>query len=100
MAIDFEVIFTKKARRQVEEIYKYIALNLHNDPAAKKLMQKIDSTVRNLAKFPDLHPVSRMRKYRKCVIDGYLLFYKVDKKNKAVYVMAVYHALQNYGRLF
>jgi len=69
-----------------------------NEIAANKLMSKIDLRIKNLAQFPKMHPVSSIENCRKCVVDNFVLFYKTDDAQKTVYVVDIFHGLQNYYR--
>ena len=100
MDIKYQVVFTEKAKHQINDIYEYISVNLFDDNAAKNLMAKIESKLKYLAAFPMMHPVSKVKFYRKCIIDNYIAFYKVDEVHKTVVIMAVYHGSQDYESYF
>ena len=92
----YEVIFSENVERQIDDIYDYIATNLSNITAARKLMRKIRDNVKYLKTSPYIFPVSRIIDCRQCVIDNYILFFEIDESEHKVKVLHIYHGSQDY----
>ena len=79
MDTKYEVIITNKAKRDLKEIYNYIS---------KSLMAKSCSIIEYYKK--------RKYPYRKLLIKNYVAIYRVDYKNKLVYISRVVYGGRNY----
>ncbi len=84
-----EIIWTEPALNNVNEIAEYIAI--HNEQAAKALVQKIFSKVDRLTEHPDSGKVPAELKgfaFREVVVPPCRIFYKVaNEKVSILYVM-------------
>lgn len=49
-----KVLFTAEAKRDIEEIKKYISNQLHSPAGAERILILIINKISNLAKFPEL----------------------------------------------
>ena len=97
MDTKYNVIFAEDIAIKIEEIFEYICSNLFNETAANKLMAKLDSSINTLAHFPKMHPYSNIKKCRKCCVDNFIVFYRVDEVKRTVYLVDIFHGSQNYG---
>ena len=100
MDTKYQVFFTETAKKHIIGIYGYIADNYVDDFAVKNFMQKIDKKLCLLADFPKMYPISRIKDYRKINVDDYLVFYKLDEKQKIAQITAMYHGAQDYQKYF
>ena len=101
MAIRYEVILTGKAKVELEGIYKYISKSLISETAASSIMQKIENKILNLKKIPESYSIiepyiQTKEKYRKLIINNYIVVYRIDKENNKVYVISIIYGKRNY----
>lgn len=97
----FEVLLTRKAELQAQKILDYIFYDLENTQAAYSVEQDMKETVNRLSdvagslKLCD-DPKLRAKGYRTIHFKRhkYFLLYKID--GQKVYVIGVYHDLQDY----
>lgn len=86
-----------KAFQDIEDIYAYIALEKLAPDAAKAQTDRIWHALLELESLPQSHQdrlVGRFAKqgYKQLIIDNYIAIYKIDEKNKTVFVVTVqYH---------
>ena len=74
-----KIVFSPEARKDLVEIGDYIAIQLRNKSAARKLMIRIQETVSTLSQFPESGTPIRFSSpniaYRYLVCGSYLIFY-------------------------
>ena len=104
MSSEYALKFMPQAKRDLEEIYSYISTELSNEPAAIKLIDKIEQALRSLKKSPKRCPISdnpelAIKGYRKCVIANYIALYKTDDEQKQIIVTKVFYGRRNYANL-
>ncbi len=81
-----DVVFAPQAKTDLTEIGDYIAFQLHNKSAARRIIAQIRKTVMGLQRFPEmgtplLHvPVT----YRYLISGNYMIFYHLDDGNACV----------------
>jgi len=92
MDTKYKIIVSNTVDEKMDEIYAYISRN-----AGQKIMQKIEASIRHLAEFPCMYPISKIPGYRKFNVNNFIIFYQVDDKNKLVRIADIYHGAQNYG---
>lgn len=87
------VAFTAAARRDLNAIIDYIALD--NPAAAKKVFRAIAAVTRQLADFPKMGHTGRLPNTREIAVAGlpYIIVYHVA--NDAVTVIAVFHGARD-----
>jgi addiction module RelE/StbE family toxin len=81
---------TPIARRDMQEIRKYIADELQNPSAAKNILRKITAAYKRLPNMPYIgSPLSAIvdtpTDYRYLITGSYLIFYKVENPYVSVY---------------
>ena len=101
MDIKYEVILTKRAELELNDIYDYIANTLMEEKTANDLMNKIQNNILLLADTPEGFAVIENYKrkdfeYRRLPINNYVAIYRVDKENKKVYVIRIIYGGRNY----
>ena len=83
-----KVVFSPEAKRDLVQIGDYIAFSLHNKSSAKKLISKIQKTVRILQKFPEsgtpLDYAGPHILYRYLICDNYMIFYHLSDDQACV----------------
>ncbi len=100
----FHLKFTAAAYDDSEQIYSYISKKLLAETAADNLLEKIESSIMRLKKFPysgslvSDEPL-RKRGYRKLIIDNYIVFYLVNEMDKQAVIMRILYGAQNYQNI-
>ena len=100
----YKLEITQKASELLDRFLAYLLNQLKSDQAAKHLLSGIEEIYDRLAEDPWKFPVCidyvlRKREYRKAKIPGmaYLMIYRVNEDIRTVYVMGIFHELENYG---
>jgi toxin ParE1/3/4 len=70
-----KIIYTKRAKVELENLYNYIYFNLANPIAAKRFKANIIKPISNLEYFPYMGKKILNSKFR------YLIFYSVNNQN-------------------
>ena len=95
--MDYELYISEAADRDVEQTIDYIALRLHNPPAAAGFADRLSACYDRLAQNPALyaltpHPLFHALGIHKAPIGGYTVFYQYD--NTRVTVVRVLSELE------
>ncbi len=95
--MSWDIIYTAGARRDLKEIYGYIAYELLVPETAKRQMQRIMQEIRGLDEMP-----MRFRLYdrdpwhskglRFFPVDHYLVFYLPDEAEHTVYIVRIMYS--------
>jgi len=101
---NYNVIMTHSARDDLNGISLYIAKELKEPAAAKKLIGKIREAVLNLKEMPTRHSVVSdknlaIKGIRKIVVDNYLVFYVIFEEEKAVAIVRILYGRRNWANL-
>lgn len=97
----YKVLVTEKASEDLDGIVGYLAWELAKPQAALLLPDEIDAVYSRLAEIPLLYslcvqPLLSRMGWRKAVVRGYLMLYKVDEKEKTVFVERFFSDLEVY----
>lgn len=97
----YKVIITPTAFRELDRIYTYISEELYAKNAAKDLMGKIESEIKNLSSNPKIYPkIEKIdelnRIYRRIVVKKYIVLYTLDEENNIVFVSHIYYGKRDY----
>ena len=96
--MEFRVSLTPKAERDLEHIGRYIART--NVDAAYRFCDELVFATETLQTFPHRHGTfARRPNIRKIPYEAYLIFYKIDEKNKTVEILRFWHSARDQGRL-
>ena len=97
----YNLIITEKAEELLENIIDYLLNNLQNRSTAIHLLDNIEKIYGRIENNPYEFPYSQdnylhFKKYRDAVIPNmkYLVVYKIENKN--VYILGIFHDLENY----
>lgn len=95
----YNIQFTDKAIKDMEEIENYITLELCNEQAAKNVLKNIVDKIKRLSSFPlmgaSLSSVININTdYRYLVCGNYLAFYRVVDTN--IYIDRILYGQRNY----
>ena len=93
----YEVKLYARAYRDMEDIYAYIANNLHDPNAAQNIIDEIENAIFSLELMPERGAVRRSgiyanRNYRQLFVGNYIIVYRVKKEEKQVHIVTVRYA--------
>lgn len=97
----FKIVFTKNCKKDMDNIYEYISLKLDTPNSAKKLMRKVESTIRRLQEMPETYVIIKKyeeldMEYRRIVINNYVILYTISKEEKIIYITHMYYGGSDY----
>ena len=97
----YEIKITSSAIRGWDGIFDYIVNILGNRQAALDLAKEIEACYKKIKNHPFMYEYCndvRLKQwgYRKAIIKNYILVYRVDDKNKIVYILRIFYGRQNY----
>jgi len=101
----YDVQITDKAKRDLNEIVKYIKGILVNPDAASSLLDDFFRQKSFLAKNPYMFPrrsILKLHKkgYHRFIFkNNYIALYLIDEKKKIVTIMYILYAKRDYGKL-
>ena len=95
----YNINYTTRARRDLDEIWDYFLSEFQNPAAAQQIVSRIMDDVDQLADFPELGPalsslVDVKRDYRFLVTGNYLTFYRIS--SDTIYVDRVLYGRRDY----
>lgn len=88
----YKVIYTKRSKVELQNLYNYIYFNLANPIAAKKFREQIPKPISNLEYFPYMGKKISNSNLRYLIFRNYLIFYSVNDQN--VEIQRVIHKNQ------
>jgi plasmid stabilization system protein ParE len=92
MAMKYDIEYLPSAAVDIETIVDVFA---EHPQKAARILREMDYNLQMLRMHPNMYPVySSRRKYRKMVLEDYLLFYTVDETSRKITVCRVL-----YGRM-
>lgn len=97
----FKLTITEAANQDMDKILSYILNNLCNPKAAIDLANDIEAKYDEVCLHPYMFEESRdkilkSKGYRRIPVQNYVILYKVDKKNKVIYITRIFYCGQNY----
>ena len=101
MDTKYEVIVTEKAKQELREIYDYISKSLMEENTANKLINKIENDLLQLETIPEGFSIIENYskndfEYRRLPINNYVAIYRIDKKDRIVYIVRIIYGGRNY----
>ena len=98
----YNVVITNKAEHDLDEIIDYMVNELCNMEAAQNLVDELKKHYDMLSQTPNLFEACpqillQQSAYRKVVVRGYVLIYRVDEDKSVVYVERFFSELQNFA---
>ena len=102
--MEYKLNFTKEFLQELEKICTYISFNLNNPIASLNLRKEIIKNSNLLKRFPNMFPkiknINRVKyKYRRIVINNYIILYTIDDENKIIYYAHIYYNESNYMKI-
>lgn len=99
-----QVVFTETAKHDLREIAVHLAELSGSRDLAVRFVRELREQTAILARFPEsgAFPQDRMLKssgFRFLTHKDYLLFYRYEKAENRVYLMAIFHGRRDYLRV-
>ena len=94
MENEYSVRILPKAYSDIDSIYEYISNQIKEDAAAKRLVDKFEKAVIDLAMFPYRGSERKVgayaeKSYRQLFIDNFTAVYRINETNKKVFIVTV-----------
>lgn len=92
--MSIKIVYSHTARRDLREIYEYIACTLLAPDAARSLTDRIMADIRALEKFPERNPLYRDEPWhsqgvRFFPVRNYLVFYTMMSETETVSIVRI-----------
>ena len=99
--MEYNVELTDEFLECAEEIFDYISNTLKNIDASYRLREKIMDNVLLLESSPKMfteidNTDKAKRKYRRMIVNNYVILYTIDEDEKIVYVAHIYYGGRDY----
>ncbi len=96
----YKVKLTPRAFRDLEEIFKYIALEKLAPENARGQTDRIRDALKTLSTMPQSHQDRQIgrygsRGYKQLLVDNYLVIYRIDESQKIVVVVTIQYQGRN-----
>lgn len=96
----YKITYLPLALDNLQGIGEYITYNFYSPAAAKRLVHKIRTRIRNLRGNPYLyrayeHEPYKSRGIRYFPVDDYIVYYRVDEQAQTVYILKICHGSQS-----
>ena len=100
----YKIQFSKDARKDLIDTYSYIKYNLHESAIAKKMIERIREEINKLKDNPTIYAVIKdeiikKREIRKIKVNNYIIFYRVEEKNKIVEIVRIMYGRRNWTKI-
>jgi toxin ParE1/3/4 len=100
----YQVLMTEPATGDLLAIAQYIAKELKEPAAAKKLVSKIRVAVMSLSEMPSRYTLVTDRRLamlgiRKLPVENYIVFYVISEMNMVVTVVRILHGRRDWEQL-
>lgn len=97
----YKIIMTKSADYDLEQILDYITVKLCNPTAAANFANKMESCLDLLSEQPKMYTLSSQeylnkKGYHKCVIDHYVMLYRINEDEQEVIIFRIFYGRQDY----
>jgi len=101
---EYKIEITIKAKKDMREIYAYLAYNLDEPNTADKLLDKIEEGILSLKHMPLRCAVEqdeqlRLGNLRKLIVGNYLIFYIVNEKTAMVFIVRILYSRRDWMNL-
>lgn len=99
--MNYNIIVSESAIKDLDEIIKYIIEVLLNNKAASDFIDEVERKYIEVSKYPYMFELSRdyrLRKkgYHRVVINNYVILYLINDKSKEVIISGIFYGGQNY----
>jgi toxin ParE1/3/4 len=96
----YKVKLNRRAFRDIDSIFEYIALEKQSPENAKGQTDRIWAALKSLDTFPQSHQERTEGRYagkgyRQLIIDNYIAIFRIDDDNMTVYIVTVQYQGRN-----
>ena len=100
----YRVRYTDPARRDLRDIYTYIAYTLHSKRNARRMVDRLLREIDSLTEMPDRYMVVeqepwRSRGFRRTIVGSYCILYAVDKERGVVHIARIVYGRRDFASL-
>ena len=100
----YKILRTDRAEDQLRDIIYYIADDSGNIDTALRYLDKIETSINRLKRFPNSGSIPRysiLRKqgYKVIIVERHLVFFKVNEEDKIVVIYAIVDGRREYKNL-
>ena len=100
MASKFKYKLTHKANKDLDDIVKYISVDLSNLKAASEFIGKLEKGIDDIRNFPQSCQLVENEfllgmKIRKKLIGNYVMYYQVDEHDEIILILRVVYGRRN-----
>ena len=100
----YKIQFSKDARKDLIDTYSYIKYNLQEPAIANKLIAKIREEINKLKDNPTIYAVIqdeiiKKREIRKIKVSNYIVFYRIEEKNKIAEIVRIMYGRRNWTKI-
>lgn len=97
----YKILVSETYHKDLKDIIHYIYHNLDAPLTTSALLDEIEPAVSALSVMPFRYGLIddaylHRKKFRKCLVKNYIIFYKVNKENKTVMIHRILHARQKW----
>jgi len=90
-----------KAKMDLEDTFRYIALELFNPESALELIEKFETKFKAICKFPKAYPLiinANLDNHhlRKAIVDNFIVVYLYDESKELINIVRVIYAKRDY----
>ncbi len=98
---DYQIKFTNNARKDLEEIFDYIAVTLKAPDTALKLIDEVETAVNTLTAMPFRCPERKIgmyanKGYRQLFVKNFTVIFRVDESGGNVIVVTVRYSRSSF----
>lgn len=92
----YKVIYTPKAKEDLKAIYSYIAFTLKEREIAKKQVDRIRNSIRDLDTSPERYTAVNWEPWssmgmRKFPVNNYVVYYNLNKEGHVVTIIRIFY---------
>jgi addiction module RelE/StbE family toxin len=96
----YRIKLNKRAFKDIDSIFEYIALEKLSPENAKRQTDRIWNALKALDTFPQSHQERNEGRYagkgyRQLIIDNYIAIFRIDESTKTVYIVTVQYQGRN-----
>ena len=100
----YNLIITELAHEDLDEIVRYIAIDLNAPKAASDFVDAVDACYKDIRTNPGMFEYSRDSRlrqegYRRAVVKNYIFLYKVFEEKNEVVIYRLIYGRRNYANL-
>lgn len=100
MGSEYQYRFTGKAEADLDDIVSYIAVELANPTAARKLIDRLQKTIDEARRFPEsgsivVNDYIPKAEVRKKIVENYIVYYLPDPYEKMITILRIVYGRRN-----